>query len=122
MILPRAIEAPRKVIQGFLLPVHQRNQSCYQSVTAILPSQHNAPPSQPLRWGEKSLKKMRKKVRKKLRKSITKPITKSIMLTTSTKPVTTRLTGGKTTGKSAQKIQKKCAKRNATAAQNETDT
>ncbi|EEZ7484174.1 hypothetical protein C8049_004561 [Escherichia coli] len=61
-------------------------------------------------------------MRKKLRKSIIKPITKSITQTSRAKPDMTRLVGGKATGKSAQKIQKKCAKRNATAVQNETDT
>ncbi|HDW3966668.1 TPA: hypothetical protein RMT52_002713 [Escherichia coli] len=72
----------------------------------------------PLRWGEKYLKKLRKK----LRKSIIKPITKPIMLTTSTKPDMTRLAGGQSTSKSAQKTAHFSQKRNATAAQNETDT
>jgi len=71
-------------------------------------------PLKPLRWGEKSPEKMRKK----LRKSIIKPITQ----TSRAKPDMTRLAGGQSTSKSAQKTAHFSQKRNATAAQNETDT
>ncbi|EOZ6950972.1 hypothetical protein ACQU6J_004607 [Escherichia coli] len=57
-----------------------------------------------------------------MRKSITKPIIKPITQTSRAKPDMTRLAGGQSTSKSAQKTAHFSQKRNATAAQNETDT
>ncbi|HDX3846178.1 TPA: hypothetical protein ROF25_005325 [Escherichia coli] len=67
-------------------------------------------------------KKLRKKVRKSIIKPIIKPITKPITQTSRAKPDMTRLAGGQTSSKSAQKTAHFSQKRNATAAQNETDT